>query len=259
MGMVYNLPVSIFPVEPLPRSKDASPELISSVPSLLCCRDISFHEAVALLGSDAWSLHYSRQHPLVATAAAAISSDQQKQHLQQLPWKNVAPVAAQLAARNLPATEAAAAATEAEHQHQKQSTSSCTAASDGASGASANPLQETSINAACHADSMPRTWTESIHGPGSAAASTNPILPVGGAAGASGGSSEGIGWWEVSDDTCDSCGAVCSDTERFYCRVCEVAQFCSRRCLDADAARGKHPWTACKKLAAVKAGRLGEC
>ena len=58
------------------------------------CRDTSVNEAVALLGSDTWSLHYCCHHPLVATAAAAVSLDHQKQHLQQLPWKKVLPVAA---------------------------------------------------------------------------------------------------------------------------------------------------------------------
>ena len=57
------------------------------------CRDTTMSEAILVLqGMGTWCTQLCCHYPMVAAAAAAVSSDQQKQHLQQLPWKKVAPL-----------------------------------------------------------------------------------------------------------------------------------------------------------------------
>ena len=217
------------------------------------CREKSFKEALASCGSEAWSLQYSRHHPLVATAAAAISSDQQKQHMQQLPWKNVVPMLA-------PAEKAAAAAcggstaevitsSSRSGENGKQQAKGPVA---GASRHDQNSSKASHGASAAHATvpmiaASARSARITLHDRDSSGSSTSAMSGCDGAV-----------WWEVNDELCDFCSGRCAEASWVVCEVCEVAQYCSVACRDGAVAGGKHPWAGCRALAAVKSGRLGK-
>ena len=220
---------------------------------MLLFRDVSFNEAVALCGSGTWLLKYSRQHPLVAAAAADVCSDPQRQHLQKVPWKQVLPehsavpttVSEPSGAPASPGKGTVPSSSRRKGGSSRGGGSSSTGRGKG-SGSGREGGAALKVIAAAE---MKEAATEKI------------ALAAGVLAGARA-QTEGEGaalWWEVPDDMCDLCGGGCDADQVQLCEVCSTAQYCSSRCHKAAVAAGKHPWAACRALAAVKAGRLGAC
>ena len=189
--------------------------------AVCACRDASLQEALGMSGLHTWSLRYSRHHPLTATAAAAIISDQQKQHLQQLPWNKVVPVPA--------ASGTAVCATARDSSKSRRDQAKATPAPT-RGGSSAGKSAAAMTREGTGASSSSRSSADE--------GKLNTAL-----------------WWEASENVCDLCGIGCDGDQMQLCEVCGAAQYCSSSCQRAALAAGRHPWAACRELATVQAGR----
>jgi hypothetical protein len=207
-------------------------------------------EAIALCGSKTWLHNYSRQHPLVATAAWGVCSDMQRQRLQQVPWKQVLPV------------PSSGSPLHGSGQYSAQGPSSSSSSSGFGSMASSRSNRGYDRTASSTGGG-PVALTEAPDA-GKKSADVKRIEEATTAATGAPKRRDGSiteatvgGWWDVPDELCDLCGGGCEAGQVQLCEVCEVAQYCSDKCYKAAVAAGKHPWAACRALGAVRAGCLG--